>query len=191
MEATMDQVPPDRAVTRRRGLLGWLVALSSAAGTFGIVLLMLFINADVLSRNLLGQPVRGVPEVVSIGIVGIVFLQVAQCLAAGRMTRSDMLLRRLERRSVRAARALDAFFHVVGAALFLIIAWFGRPFAVDAWRQGDYVGVVGIFTFPAWPVAWSVVLGSVLVAVQYLRIAGGLARQAAGRTAAIRTGEAP
>ena len=63
----------------------------NALGTLWIVALMLLINADVLGRDLLGTPVRGVTELVSLSIVGIVFLQLADTLATGRMTRADAI----------------------------------------------------------------------------------------------------
>jgi len=76
----------------------------NALGTLWIVALMLLINSDVLGRNLLGAPVRGVTELVSLSIVGIVFLQLADTLHSGRFTRAEVLLDRLERSRRRARR---------------------------------------------------------------------------------------
>ena len=54
---------------------------------------MILINTDVLGRNLLGTPVRGVTEIVSMSIVGaMVFLQLADTLRVGRLTRADVLV---------------------------------------------------------------------------------------------------
>ena len=74
-----------------------MVQALNALGTLWIVLLMLLINTDVLGRNLLNAPVRGVTELVSLSIVGIVFLQLADTLHSGRITRADVLLQSLER----------------------------------------------------------------------------------------------
>ena len=75
---------------------------------------MVLINSDVLGRNLLGAPVRGVTELVSLSIVGIVFLQLADTLRSGRFTRADVLLDRLKRSRPAGAARLQAVFHGVG-----------------------------------------------------------------------------
>ena len=48
----------------------------NVCGTALILGLMLLIGADVAGRNLMGRPVPGVPEMVALSIVAIVFLQV-------------------------------------------------------------------------------------------------------------------
>ena len=73
-----------------------LAALLNALGTLWIVALMLLINTDVVGRDVFDAPVRGATELVSLSIVGIVFLQLADTLARGRMTRADVLLDRLK-----------------------------------------------------------------------------------------------
>ena len=65
---------------------------------------MLLINSDVLGRNLFNAPVRGVTELVSLSIVGIVFLQLADTLHSGRFTRADVLLERPQAQPARLAR---------------------------------------------------------------------------------------
>ena len=41
---------------------------------------MVLINSDVIGRNLFNAPILGVPEMTSLSIVGIVFLQLADTL---------------------------------------------------------------------------------------------------------------
>lgn len=69
----------------------------NALGSLMILGLMLLINADIIGRTGFNAPVRGVTELVSLSIVGIVFLQLADTLRCGRFTRADMLLDRLKR----------------------------------------------------------------------------------------------
>jgi hypothetical protein len=80
----------------------------NALGTLWIVALMVLINTDVLGRNLLGAPVRGVTELVSLSIVGIVFLQLADTLHSGRITRADVLAARAAAHRPVLAAALHA-----------------------------------------------------------------------------------
>ena len=47
-------------------------------GTLLIVALMILINSDVIGRQVFLSPISGVPEMVSLSIVAIVFLQVGQ-----------------------------------------------------------------------------------------------------------------
>lgn len=164
----------------------WPLALLDAAtqgvnvcGSVLILALMLLIVADVLGRNLFGAPVPGVPEMVTLSIVAIVFLQSPQALRAGRMPRSEALMGTLEKRAPAAARLLADAFDVAGVAVAGIIAWSTWPLFVRAWTRGDYVGALGDFTAPVWPVKAIIVLGSTLMGLQFL--ARALRRHGVGR----------
>jgi len=71
-----------------------LIGGLNAIGTLWIFLLMVVINTDVFSRLLFNHPIDGVPELIELSIVGIVFLQLCDTVRAGRLTRSDGLLYR-------------------------------------------------------------------------------------------------
>ena len=126
--------------------------LLNALGTLWIIALMLLINTDVLGRNLFKAPVRGVTELVALSIVGIVFLQLADTLHSGRFTRADVLLDSLKRRRPVFAARLQAFFHLVGAGLMGVILWAAWRPLVEAIAIREYVGAIGDFTAPVWPV---------------------------------------
>lgn len=131
----------------------------NALGTLWILALMVLINLDVLGRNLLAAPVRGVTEMVSLSIVGIVFLQLADTLHAGRFTRADVLLDRLKRNRPALGDALQALFHLVGLALMVVIlvaSW--EPLA-ESVAIREYVGAVGDFQAPVWPVRLITLVG--------------------------------
>ena len=72
-----------------------LLGAMNALGTVWIFLLMVLINSDILGRELFSSPVRGTTELLSLSIVGIVFLQLGHALMVGRMTRSDMVIETL------------------------------------------------------------------------------------------------
>lgn len=131
----------------------------NALGTLWIVALMLLINSDVLGRNLLGAPVRGVTELVSLSIVGIVFLQLGDTLRAGRFTRADVLLDRLRRDRPRLAHLLLGFYDLAGALFLAIILWASWEPLVESIRIGEYVGAIGDFTAPVWPVRLIMLVG--------------------------------
>ena len=148
-------------------LIGWM----NAIGTVWIFLLMLLVNADIIGRELLLAPVRGTTELVGLSIVGIVFLQLAHTLAVGRLTRSDAVLGFLCRRYRRIGAAVGAVFHLTGCVVMLIIAWASYPYLKDAIEIGDYVGAVGDFTAPTWPVRAIILIGSLVTAIQFLLLA--------------------
>ena len=143
----------------------------NALGTLWIVALMLLINSDVLGRNLLGAPVRGVTELVSLSIVGIVFLQLADTLYSGRFTRADVLLQRLKRTRPVAAARLQALFHAAGAALMAVILWAAWRPLVESIRIREYVGAIGDFTAPVWPVRAIMLIGLLVTLVTFLLLA--------------------
>ena len=64
--------------------------LSSALNVLGsiwILAVMVLINVDVFGRALFNDPVAGVPEMVQLSIVGIVFLQITHTLRMRRFIR--------------------------------------------------------------------------------------------------------
>lgn len=143
-------------------------------GTLLILGLVILVNADVLGRNLFLAPISGVPEIVSMSIVAIVFLQVSQAFRMGRFTRTDALLDAIARRSPRVRAAVELVY--VAAALALV--WFllsaSWPLFDKAWERGTYVGTVGDFTAPEWPVKLVILIGCAALVMQLL-IAGAIA----------------
>jgi TRAP-type mannitol/chloroaromatic compound transport system permease small subunit len=148
-----------------------ITGVMNAIGTVWILVLMLLINADVIGRDIFNAPVRGVTEIVSMSIVGIVFMQLADTLHAGKFTRAEVLLGYLQRRHRRVARALQGFYHLVGAALLAVICWASWGPLAEAVKIGEYVGAVGDFEAPMWPVRLIIVFGSACTALSFLFLA--------------------
>ena len=145
--------------------------LLNGLGTLWIIALMVLINSDVLGRNLFATPVRGVTELVALSIVGIVFLQLADTLQSGRFTRADVLLEKLKRtRPVMAAR-LQALYHLMGAGLMAVILWAAWSPLVEAIRIREYVGAIGDFTAPVWPVRLIMLVGLSATLVTFVLLA--------------------
>lgn len=158
--------------------LVWLTRALNVAGALWTVALMLLINADVIGRNAFGTPVRGVSELVGLSIVGIVFLQLADTLRCGRFTRADVWLGPLRQRRPALGAALQALHAALGAALMAVILWAAWPQFLDVARVGEYVGALGDFTVPLWPVRLLIVLGLGLTALTFAIMALSLGRRA-------------
>lgn len=148
-----------------------LTGLLNSIGTLWIFGFMFLIVADIASNALLGQPIRGVSEIVSMSIVGCVFLQLANTLHVGRMTRADMIIGWMEQRIPRAADVYNLVFNLVGAAVFAILVQGTiRPFE-RAWSRNEFIGVEGDFTAPVWPVKLIILIGASATALQFLLMA--------------------
>jgi len=149
-------------------LLDRMTQVANICGSLLILMLTALIGADVLSRNFFDSPISGVPETVTLSIVAIVFLQAPQALKAGRMTRADAAIGILQQRSPSFANALDTVFDVLGAFVVIIIFYATYPKLIKSWTQSDFIGAVGDFTAPTWPVKAMLLIGCLLLACQFL-----------------------
>ena len=149
-------------------LYNQLVSVMNGIGTIGIAFLMGLICFDVFMRAVASQPVAGVPEIVRLSIVAIVFLQAAHTLAVGRFTVSEVFLDFVDKRSVAAGRTLRSVYSLAGAALFACV-FLGSLDQLDrAWESDDFIGAQGIFTLPVWPTKAIVVFGSAMLTIQFV-----------------------
>ena len=140
----------------------------NSLGTFWVFCLMFLICADVLGRFLFNSPIRGVAEIVGYSIVAAVFLQFANTLHVGRFTRAEILIEWLENDRPVSGHAFMALFHLLGAAVFALIAHGTFPKFLDAWRENEITGVPGDFTFQIWPFLAIVVFGAAVTGVEFL-----------------------
>ncbi len=149
-----------------------LVVGMDALGAMIVLGMMVIVNIDVFGRWLFNSPLPGTFELTEMGIVAVVYLQLAHTVRARRLTRSDTLLNFL---SSRGARSIDQFlrmaFNIVGAGMLLVIAYGQWPRVTDAWIRGYYKGNVGIFTAPTWPLEIIMLLGATAAAIQFLILA--------------------
>lgn len=170
-EASVPTLPGDSYGAPLPFGLHRLTRAMNALGTLWILGLMVLINADVFGRNLLSHPVRGVTEMVSLSIVGIVFLQLADTLHSGRFTRADILLDRLKRTRPAVADALHALFHGVGLVLMVVILLASWQPLLESVRIQEYVGALGDFQLPVWPVRLITLAGLTTTALCFLMLA--------------------
>lgn len=148
-----------------------LLGVMNALGTVWIFLLMVLINTDILGRELFSAPVRGTTELLSLSIVGIVFLQLGHTLMVGRMTRSDMMIEALLLEKPRIGRLLQGLFNLLGVIFLAAIFWGSIAMFEEAVEIGEYVGAAGDFTAPTWPVRLLILIGAAATGLQYLVMA--------------------
>ena len=107
----------------RPGAFDRLVVGMNALGSSWVLLLVLLVTSDALGRTFLNHPIQGTHELIQISVVGIVFLQLADTIRTGRLTRSDSVLGILGERRPRLAAGLHCAFDLVGAAFMGIGLW--------------------------------------------------------------------
>ena len=137
-------------------------------GTILIIFVMIIVNADVIGRELFLMPIAGVPMMVSMSIVAIVFLQTPQTFNRGRLTQNVSILNAIGRRTPLVKLLLDITYSI--AAFFLILQIFKStyPLFIKSWVRNTYEGTIGDFTAPIWPIKFVILLGCFLLMVQIM-----------------------
>lgn len=152
---------------------GALVSGMNAAGSCWIVVLMLLINAEAISRSAFNQPIIGVIEMIEISVIGIVFMQLADSLKRGVLTRSDGLFNQVMRRNRAAGHVMAVITYLLGTIFMALIIWGSVPYFVDSWQKDYYIGVDGMFTAPVWPVALIIVIAVTVTMIQFMVMLAG------------------
>ena len=137
-------------------------ALLAFAATLAFLLSFLVV-ADVVGRTVFSSPVKGTPEIVSMSIVIICFLQASYAIRSGGMLRVDVLPALLP---ARARSALAAAGCLLGLAFFGVILYGGLDPLAHAWTSNEYEGE-GALRVPTWPARFAVLLGAGLAALDY------------------------
>ena len=163
-------------------LFGALISGMNAAGSCWIMVLMLLINVEAISRSAFNRPIIGVIEMIEISVIGIVFMQLADSLRRGVFIRSDGLFNQVMRRKPGAAHMMAIATYSLGALFMGLILWGSVPFFLNAWNDDWYVGVEGMFTAPRWPIVLIVVVAVLVTMIQFLIMLAGHVRQLSGRT---------
>lgn len=148
-------------------MLDGITQVLNVIGTILIGGLMLLIGGDVLLRNFFDAPIAGVPEMVALTIVAIVFLQVPQTLRAGRFTRSDALLNSIRAARPGLARAMEIAFDLAAIALLGALLYASWPLFTQSWIRDTFVGAIGDFTAPVWPVKLVICIGTFMLMAQF------------------------
>ena len=96
-----------------------LIHLSAIVGSIALILEMIVILIDVIGRAF-GSPLLGSQDLVTMIMVSIVFGGMAMCDRNGGHISIDLFERYA---SVKTNRMIDAFSALLGAIIFLMIAW--------------------------------------------------------------------
>lgn len=160
-------------MTRQPGLpvrlFDGVVSLFNGGGSIWIFCLMSILCADVISRAVFSAPINGVPLLVELSILVIMFMQLPAAIRSGRLTRSDILLARLLRDRPSLGLSLSALYDTLGFALMVIVFVYTLPTFNKVWRRDTFEGLEGDFALPGWPFKLLILVGAVLCAIQFGR----------------------
>lgn len=154
---------------KRLSPLDRLIIGMNALGSVWILLLILLVTTDSMSRSFLARPIAGVTEMVQLSIVGIVFMQLADAIRTGKLTRADSFLTLIRKRHTSAAHRLEACFFAFGAVYMALGLWGSVPLLVEAAKRKAFLGNEGVFTVVVWPVKAVLVLGLAIGLIEFLR----------------------
>jgi TRAP-type mannitol/chloroaromatic compound transport system permease small subunit len=139
----------------------------NAVGSAWVAAITVLVCADILGRLLFQYPLVGVPEIVKVSIVAIVWLQIPHTLKIDGHLRSDVVLRHLPGRS---RAVVDLFAYVLGALIFGLLVYSGWDTMITAWEMGEFEGELPV-RVPTYPLRSIVLLGAALTSLQFLLMA--------------------
>lgn len=145
-----------------------VMAVLNAVGTAWVAGITVLISCDILGRALFNSPLIGVPEIVKVSIVAIVWLQMSHTLKIGGHLRSDVILGRLSRRG---RSIVDLISYTLGAVIFGLVVYSGWNTMITAWELGEFEGEEPV-RVPTYPIRSIVLLGAGLTSLQFLLMLG-------------------
>lgn len=166
----MPSLPDIRPGTLTRVLrpVEGLARVMNVVGTLMVLGLVVVVNGDVLSRNLLNAPFMGSVELVQFSLVLIVFMQLPDVIRVDRLTRSDGFLMVLNGGWPFLGSALSRLIDLLAAVFMGLIAWTIYPDFVETLHSGRYFGVPGVFTMPVWPQNLAITVASAMCTLMFL-----------------------
>lgn len=145
-------------------LFHWLMSALNMVGAAWVVLIMLLITVDVSGRAFFNAPLFGVPEIVKISVVGIVWCMMGHTLKIGAHLRSTILL---DRMSPSVKRWVEILSCLMGVVMFALIVYSGWDQMIEAWMIGEFEGEEPV-RVPTAPVRSLVLIGAALTSIQFL-----------------------
>lgn len=142
----------------------WVTKALMVAAAILAFMLCFLVVADVSGRVLFNSPIKGTPEIISLSIVIICFLQCGFAIRSGGMLNVDTLVVRF---SPKVQSWLAVWGAVAGLLFFGVICYGTLGGAAHAWVSGEYEGE-GALRVPVWPAKFVIVLGCSLACLSYL-----------------------
>ena len=142
------------------------IDILNAIGTVWVAAMMVLICGDILGRALFNSPIIGVPEIVRVSVVGIVWLQMAYTLKIGAHLRSNIILDRL---SLKWQYIVEIIGCILGILVFSLAVYTSWDVMIEGWRIKEFEGELPV-RVPVYPIRTIVVIGAFLTTAQFVVI---------------------
>jgi len=148
----------------------------ATVGAIFILLMAIYITADVGGRYLFNSPVPAAFEIAKTLMAFIAFLALAYTLSRGGHLRLGFVYQRFGPRGQAVVDILSSF---IGLILFGVITWQAAGWAWEAWQTKEYME--GILKIPYFPAKVGFTIGAFFFFIQFAtdltRRAGKLSSQ--------------
>lgn len=128
--------------------------------------LCFLVVADVLGRVIFNHPVQGTPEIISLSIVIVCYLQTGFAIRSGGMLRVEAITAHLPQWANTILVAVGA---LLGIIFFSVIFFGSIEGAMYAWESDEFEGE-GALRVPVWPAKFVIVIGCALATINYFII---------------------
>ena len=119
-----------------KAFLGFCAGINAFA-SFCIFLVLIFVCTDVGGRIFFNAPIMGTSEIVKVGVVCLVFMQIPWAFWENRHIRSDLIAGRLGPLGQNIAAFFRHLIAIVAASFIFVANW--KPM-IKAWRILEYEG---------------------------------------------------
>jgi TRAP-type C4-dicarboxylate transport system permease small subunit len=148
---------------RAFGIISRTNRIVGLLGMWVLFLMALLVVADIISRELAGESLPGVTEIVYLGIVAVVFLSFAYTEEMGAHIKIEILPERL---SPKGQTVTEVVTWIIGAGLMGLLAWLAGLEAAESWRVREYIP--SAVRVPIYPVKFAVCIGFGLLGLQFV-----------------------
>jgi len=149
-----------KTIVDKMGLPSFLL---SYVGALALFLMMTITTVDVVGRYLFNSPILGAYEMTEYLVLLLIFSFLAITQSAKSHITVDIIASFLPRK---LQIYLEMFTHLLCFLLMCLITWMGFEKAMDLMASKDTPPNLGI---PVYPFAFFLVLGCILMCIEYLR----------------------
>ena len=148
--------------TPYKGFLGlerWMNSLGAA----GLLVIMLLVTCNVISRYVFHYPFSGTLEIIELIMVVVVYTGLAHTQFLKAHINIDLVLTRISEKNQLICEVISMAFAVV---LFSLIAWQGSLAFIEAYEIHEVTE--GSLEAPLWPAKLALPFGCLILCIRYL-----------------------
>jgi C4-dicarboxylate transporter DctQ subunit len=151
------------ALAKASPIYDWIIKLTTIISGVLILFMVFSISADVVMRYFFHSPILWVDEVAGFMQLYIGFLVAAWVLKRDGHVKMDLVVNRL---NIKNQAILNAVTSLIGALVFLAIAWFSSLHTVYVFQLDHRTPT--FMRFPLFTIMVAIPLGSLLLGIEFL-----------------------